>query len=326
MFSRTVFFSNAIFLITLFTLCTSCFRIRSSHGGGEIDRAVAERKIDVNDIALPQGYKVEVVAQGLNFPTGVAFDESSNVFIIESGYSYGDEWSTPTLKQIGKNGEAKIIVKGGKNCPWNGIFYYKGNFYVAEGGQLDGGKILRISPSGEVKTLVEGLPSLGDHHTNGPVVVDDYVYFGQGTATNAAVVGNDNADFGWLKRNPDFHDTPCQQITLTGKNYTTDNVLTDDPKDKAVTGAYSPYGEASTKGQVIPGAIPCSGAVMRIPVNGGELQLVAWGFRNPYGLALANDGKLFLTENAYDVRGSRPVWGSRGCFMGGAARSLVWLA
>jgi glucose/arabinose dehydrogenase len=37
---------------------------------------------------------------------------------------------------------------------------------------------------------------------------------------------------------------------------------------------------------------------------------VAWGFRNPFGLAHSPDGKLFVTENGYDERGSRKVWGT----------------
>ena len=40
------------------------------------------------------------------------------------------------------------------------------------------------------------------------------------------------------------------------------------------------------------------------------MELVAWGFRNPFGLAVAPDGRLFVTDNGLVVRGSRPVWGS----------------
>jgi hypothetical protein len=32
--------------------------------------------------------------------------------------------------------------------------------------------------------------------------------------------------------------------------------------------------------------------------------------RNPFGLAFARDGSLLVSENSYDVRGSRPVWGT----------------
>jgi glucose/arabinose dehydrogenase len=38
--------------------------------------------------------------------------------------------------------------------------------------------------------------------------------------------------------------------------------------------------------------------------------LVAWGFRNPFGLAVGPDGSLFVTDNGYDDRGSRPAWGT----------------
>ena len=42
----------------------------------------------------------------------------------------------------------------------------------------------------------------------------------------------------------------------------------------------------------------------------GAAELVCWGFRNPFGLALHPDGRLFVTENGFDTRGSRPVWGA----------------
>lgn len=167
-----------------------------------------------------------------------------------------------------------------------------------------------MTKSGEIRPLIEDLPSFGDHHTNGPAVRDGYIYFGQGTATNSGVVGNDNHDYGWLERHPSFHDIPCKDIVLAGENYATDNVLTENPDDKTATGAYVPYGQKTVANQSISGSIPCSGAILRMPIEGGELELVAWGLRNPYGLAFSPGGKLFVTENAYDVRGSRPVWGA----------------
>jgi glucose/arabinose dehydrogenase len=48
---------------------------------------------------------------------------------------------------------------------------------------------------------------------------------------------------------------------------------------------------------------------MRVPLRGGQPELVAWGLRNPFGLAFTPDGRLFTTENAYDTRGSRPGYG-----------------
>jgi glucose/arabinose dehydrogenase len=122
-------------------------------------------------------------------------------------------------------------------------------------------------------------------------------------------VGEDNADFGWLKRKPEFHDIPCRDILLTGKNYESDNIATDNVGDKANTGAFQPFNTPTQPGQLIKGALPCSGSIMRIPIEGGPIELVAWGFRNPFGLAVY-DRKLYATENGYDSRGSRPVWGA----------------
>lgn len=284
-----------------------CYGIRPSSGGGEVNSST--RNINSSDIALPKGYKVESISSGLTFPTGITFDEQGQVYIVESGYSYGESWSVPRLLKVETSGNTSVIATGEKNGPWNGVAYQDGYFYVAEGGVLDGGKILKISKEGTIISLIENLPSKGDHHTNGPIVWNGYVYFGQGTATNSGVVGEDNGEFGWMDRYPDFHDIPCKDIILHGKNYETDNILTDDPDDKALTGAFVPFNTKTEEGQVIKGSVPCSGSVLRISTNGGDPELVAWGLRNPFGLGV-HEGRLFVVDNGYDDRGSRPVWGT----------------
>ncbi|MEX2336217.1 MAG: glucose dehydrogenase [Fulvivirga sp.] len=280
-----------------------------SKGGGQVSYGV-ERKIDPSDVLLPDGYEIEVITAGLTFPTGITFDEAGVPYVVESGYSYGEEFLTPQLLRLEADGKQTLIAAGGKNGPWNGVTYHDDYFYVSEGGQLEGGKILKISKAGEVQTLVEDLPSFGDHHTNGPAIKGGFVYFGQGTATNSGIVGEDNAQFGWLPRKQEFHDIPCESITVNAENFVTSNVLTQAEKDKAVTGPYSSFNATVEQGQVISGALPCSGAIMRVPVDGGDLELVAWGLRNPYGLAFSSAGALYVTENSYDVRGSRPIWGT----------------
>lgn len=297
----------------LVSLCVaslaSCYSIRPSNGGGQTDFD-GTRQINPSDIAVPAGYRIIPVASGFTFPTGVAVDESGGLYVVESGYSYGEVFTTPKLIKVDSGGVKTTIATGTRNGPWNGVSYANGAFYIAEGGQLEGGRILRVTKDGKMSVLVDQLPSLGDHHTNGPAIgKDGYLYFGQGTATNSGVVGEDNYKFGWLKRYPTFHDTPCRNITLNGQNFTTENVLKPG-SGQVQTGAYSPYGTSTKAGQVIPGAVPCGGAVMRVPLAGGKPELVAWGFRNPYGLAFSPAGKLYLTENGYDDRGSRPAWGT----------------
>lgn len=232
------------------------------------------------------------------------------MYVTEAGYSYGEVWTTPRLLRIEPDGGLTTIVTGA-HAPWNGVDFHEGAFYIAAGGEAGEGRILRIGMDGSITPIVEGLPSLGDHHTNGPAISPDgWLYFGQGTATNSGVVGIDNFEFGWMYRHPDFHDVPCADITLAGKNYTTLNPLTEDPDDRMVTGAYVPFGTPTEEGRVIPGEVPCGGAVMRVPLAGGTPEVVAWGFRNPFGLAWSPDGRLYITENGADVRGSRPVFGT----------------
>jgi len=126
------------------------------------------------------------------------------------------------------------------------------------------------------------------------------------------VIGEDEAQFGWLRRFPHAHDTPCRTIRLTGENFTSGNPLTPEDNDTATTGAFVPFGTSTVKGQVIEGRLPCNGAVFRLAPDSRKLELVAWGFRNPFGLAFSPDGSLFVTDNSYDNRkhGSRPVHGT----------------
>jgi hypothetical protein len=292
-------------VLLLATLLAGCYGMRPSTGGGQTS-FTPPRAVSAADTLLPSGYRADVVATGLTFPTGVTFDASGRAYVVESGYSYGEVFTTPRLLRIEADGRTTVIASGKNNGPWTGIAFHNGNFFVAEGGQLEGGRILRISPSGEMKVLVQGLPSMGDHHTNGPAIgPDGAVYFGQGVITNAGVVGEDNAQFGWLKRRPDLHDVPCRDIRLTGKTFESGNPLAG---GRATTGAFAPFGRNA--GTVVRGRVPCSGAIMKVSPDGGPPELVAWGFRNPFGLAFDQSGRLYVTDNGYDDRGSRPVWGT----------------
>jgi glucose/arabinose dehydrogenase len=276
----------------------ACYESMKSRGGGQTSKEnVAKARSgppNPYDVELPPGYAIEVVADKLDFPTGIAFGEGGRIYVVESGYSYGEVFTKPRLLEI-TNGQKREIASG-DGAPWNGVAYHAGALYVAHGGQLTGGRIVRYDLDGNATVLADHLPSQGDHHTNGPVVTrDGWVYFGQGTVTNSGVVGKDNAEFGWLERHPELHDTPCDDITLNG--YTFDG-----------TGAYHALGTAGERGELIKGHVPCNGAVMRVRASGGPVELVAWGFRNPFGLALRRE-QLYVTDNAFDVRGSRPVFG-----------------
>lgn len=308
-----------------------CYRVLPSRGGGQTPPQ-RTREARAEDVAVPGGYRVEKVAEGLNMPTAVAWDDEGRLHILEAGYAYGEAFTTARLLRV-EPGGARTTLATGDNGPWNGVVFHDGAFYIAEGGMLRGGALVKVTRDGQLTRLAEGFPTNGDHQTNGPAVgPDGKIYLGLGTRTNSGVVGVDNFEYGWLRRHPDAHDIPCRDVTLAGVNYESENPLADPtrragvvggrvaaattPRARAaerarvLTGAYLPFGTPSTRGQVIEGQVPCSGAVLRFSTEGGEPELVAWGFRNPFGLAFGPEGALYVTDNGYDDRGSRRVWGN----------------
>lgn len=287
---------------------TGCFSLRGSSGGGELTHPPG-RVIAPADVLVPPEFTVEPVLRGLTYPTGVALDGNGVIHVVEAGYSYGESFTTARLLRLSRDGSVRVLATG-RNGPWTGVTFHAGNFYVSEGGEVEGGRILRITPQGEKTVLVDGLLGRADHHTNGPVIAPDgWLYFGQGTATNSGVVGLDNAKMGWLRRHPEVHDVPCRDVRLRGVNFESESPLRAD-KPRVSTGAYLPYGTPSAAGQTLAGRVPCTGAIFRVRPEGGPLELVAWGLRNPFGLAFDTGGRLFVTDNGADVRGSRPIFGA----------------
>ncbi len=298
-------------LILLPIALSACYQISGHRMGGEIGPTSPVRHVNPGDVALTEGYRIEAVALGLTCPTGIAFDESGEIYVTEAGYSKGEMSAAPRLVNVSGDGDLTTVASGAENGPWTGVIFHRGSFYVAEGGEVGGGRILRIERNGSITPLISDLPSRGDHHTNGPVAgPDGFIYFTVGTYTNSGIVGADNYKSGWLGKFPDQHDIPCQDVVLAGENYSTENFLAPGAGGEVQTGAFSPFGEKTRKGQVIDGRMPCSGSVLRIWPGGGKAELVAWGFRNPFGMAFSPAGRLFVTENQFEMRGSRPVFGA----------------
>ncbi len=268
-----------------------------------------EREGDVNPdpgaILLPDGYVAEVVASGFNAPDHCTFDDAGNCYVIESGHKI--HVPPRILKVDVQTGESETFYEF-PEARWHkvgavtGACWHDGALYVMNTDTLS-----RITPDGQIEDILTGLPGIGDHQANYPVVgPDGKLYFGQGCATNCGVVGGDDFAFEWLAKHPTFHDIPGEDITLVGHNYPYQNVL-GDITETVETGAYSPFGTPTQSGQVVQGQTRCTGAVLRCNPDGSELEVVAWGLRNPYGIAFTDDGRLFAVEHGMDERGQRYI-------------------
>ena len=267
------------------------------HGGKSKGMEIPEPKAEAAKV--PEGFKAEVFLSGLTFPTSIEFDAEGNIFVAEAGYTYGKVDVTPRIIRYDKSGERQGEITEGLVGPINDLLWHDGRLFISHRGKIS------VLEGEAVKDLVTGLPSDGDHHNNQIVAgPDGKLYFGQGVATNSGVVGKDNANMGWLKDHPDFHDVPAKDIKLAGKTFTTENPLADGESDKVETSAFHPFGKT---GDSASGETKASGTILRMNTDGSGLEVFAWGLRNPYGLSFSPDGTLYATENGFDARGSRPI-------------------
>jgi glucose/arabinose dehydrogenase len=268
--------------------------------GGAITLAQPEaaRTFNPSAVNLEPGYSIEPVLANLSVPVTVIFD-GDDILIAETGYI--NTAPARILRFRPSDGTVTELASAGLEPPVNGIAMLDGQLYVSHKNRVS-----IVQPDKTLTDIVTGLPSDGDHQNNqlalGP---DGKIYLGQGTVTNSAVVGIDNA---WIKELPTVTEIPCRDITLVGQNFETENFLTDDPNDTALTGAYKPFGVQAAAGQAIPGNPKCGGSIVRFNPDGSDFELVADGLRNPFGVKFDADGNLWASWHGSDIRGSRNIF------------------
>jgi len=174
---------------------------------------------------------------------------------------------------------------------------------AGRGGGNNTSRVVTVDVAGnKVNPFITGLPT-GDHPTELIVVKDGFIYWSQGSATNAGVTGHDNGNGG------NQHDIACQDITLG------DHVF--DSGDGHFTSGYSNHSVQRPGARVkafedATSAGMCTGAILRARIKSRQVEPFSWGYRNPFGLRFAPEdhaleGGLFVTENGEDERGARPT-------------------
>ncbi|MGI6751690.1 MAG: PQQ-dependent sugar dehydrogenase [Anaerovoracaceae bacterium] len=257
---------------------------------------INERPLNPKDILLPPGFKIEVFSKGLTTPINITFNEAGDMLIADSGITDGNG----KVMKLTNTGKGFETIADGFNPPLTGITMHNGDIYVSHRRF-----ITVIKPDGTKIDVIDGLPSDGDHHNNRVVFgPDGKMYFGQGTATNSGVPGKDNS---WVPDHPFFHDYPGGQITLNGENFLSNTFLDAFPDRETLTGAYMPFGVSSTPGEIVSGIKRANGSIMKANPDGSNLELVAWGLRNPFRIRFDRNGRLFAANHGIDIRGSRPI-------------------
>ncbi|MEN3325713.1 MAG: hypothetical protein V7638_520 [Acidobacteriota bacterium] len=245
----------------------------------------------------------DLVAGGFSFPTSLAFDDAGGMYLAESGLPFG---GAPPGGRVWRVGAQRELLIENLRAPVNGLTIHRGRLYVSEGGHP--ARISCFDLDGQLLSVVlDNLPGPGNYHTNmvvfGP---DEKLYFSQGAMTNTGIIGLDAYDLGWLRRLPHGHDLPGYDLVLNGVNVETRDPLHGESA-RAETGAFVPFGVRTERGQRVAAQLPCTSAIMRCNEDGSELELVAWGLRNAYGLGFLPDGRLLAVDQGADDRGSRPV-------------------
>lgn len=239
------------------------------------------------DIIVPPGYRVEVFARGLNFPTNIAFrgnEKRFDVFVTEAGTGLpgrcnaavgfpSPDATNPFLPQvrvldqrgntlrvlgrppsIAQRGDAAFL-----HAPTIGITFERefqgGRLLVTDSrqgvrgalGPKNSSRIVELDP--RTGALTELITGLptGDHPTEQITVKDRFIFWSQGSATNSGVVGHDN---GAPVGGPAEDETGTQhEIPCQDVVLSGNN---SDSGDGHVTGGFLPHGQSGSAGQVVP--------------------------------------------------------------------------
>lgn len=257
---------------------------------------------ETSAVQIPAGYRADLIVTGLTYPSSIEFDGKGAMYIAEAGFSEASEKAPAQVLKISANGEIRRLAEG-LSSPITDLLWHKGRLYISHRGRIS-----VIEEDRPLRDIVTGLPSYGDYHNNQLTVgPDGKIYVGQGTATNSGIVGIDSLMQGWLGQYPDVHDLPPRDVELRGQEFETLNpfaIKTGHGPVIVRTSAFQPFGRTASVAQ---GVVKANGTILRLNPDGSDIEVYAWGLRNPMGAAWSPDGKLYVTEGSYDERGSRPI-------------------
>jgi glucose/arabinose dehydrogenase len=279
------------------------------------DRALVDRSV----VEYPSGFELHSFMRDLTAPSAIAFDEEGTLYIAEGGmgghavriFAYNTDGTVTHIYPVGRQLPFGLLHRGFRmHGPVGGMLIYEQTLYVSHRDGAGRGIISAFERDGSRRTVVADLPAQGDHGVTDLVIgPNGRLYFGVGTATNSGVVGIDNWSAGWVRRHSHVADVPYMDLRLLGYRYDTPN-----PRaglfgggEIAVTAPFQPFGTSNqTRVRAARNNKP-NGAIFSVDPMGGDLRVEAHGLRNPRGLAFNEYGRLYMTNQGMELRGTRPV-------------------
>ena len=277
------------------------------------------RKVNPEDVVVPEGLKIEAVSQGLTYPVDVTFDDEGTVYIAEAGgHTYGTKpekapnarimkrmedgkWEVVYDKVVPMEAIKKVAfpTKGklpeGLIPPVTGVTYYEGKLYISHRSRYSAYDL----ETGEFKTIVDGLPSWGEFLNAKPIFKDGRMYFFLSTQGNTGVQEKHWTSVMDIFNKPTAHEIPGEDVVLKGQNYWVPTKgMKSIKKDSVLTGVYVPLGVVTKSGQVVEEQEICNGAFFSVNPDGTDLKRIAWGFRSSFGYRFSPDGRLITTMNS----------------------------
>ncbi|HEY1685112.1 MAG TPA: hypothetical protein VGG19_10140 [Tepidisphaeraceae bacterium] len=272
-----------------------------------LDRAIVE---------TPTGFQLEPYVRYLTDPAAIACDNRGNLLIAEGSTTD----SSPLIFGFRPDGSRFNIYPVGRipNIPWLPIFRLYGPIggmvvdqnwiYISHRDRNGRGVITAFDYEGHHRTVVADLPAQGEYSvTDLAIGPNGKLYFGVGSATNSGVVGLDDWDIGWVRQYPKFSDLAGADLKLLGYRFDTPNPIAGlfGPGETAVTAPFQPF--ATGNRLRIRKSDKPTGAIYSVNPMGGGLEVIAHGIRNPDGLAFNEYGRLYMTDQGMQLRGTRPV-------------------
>jgi len=275
------------------------------------------------DIIVPDGYKVSVFVQGLNFPTALAFRGNQTrfeVYVLESGHGLPSRCNneelpifgglvstlnpmTPDIKVFDQNG---ALIRGPLAKPTasgEGLLPHGPSIDIAfehgfQGGRLfvtDSNQAIRSPGAQNNSSRIAIVNPESGHVTpfiarlpTGDHPAEQVTFTSEWIYWSQGSTTNSGVVGRDNGGGQNQHDIPCQDIKLS------DNVF--DSGGGVKTSGYSDFGQ-QRPGAVVPafeGATRpgiCDGAILRARLDVGNpqdtIEPVSWGYRNPFGIRFA---------------------------------------